>query len=226
MQRVTTIGAVLLALLAIGAVMATAASARTLVLSESGRVLMSGEEFEMEGPPGAFSVRAQEAGFDCGSVSTGVELGVITNSATKDELKLERLNQGYIQGCESGQGFANAYLYLSGPLTLRASGKATGGSVSVDVEFEHIYFHEREYPDVSCIYSRKELSGTNTATSSVQALAVEFAGTLQLASGGYNDGESVPDKHICPKTAEMSLVLNRAEGEGYEPVEEQVLSRQ
>jgi hypothetical protein len=162
-----------------------------------------------------------EEGLSCGSsIFTSVRVDVATNLAAKDELRIEEVQRGYTERCESNSGNAWASLRLAGPLTLRADGAATIGPAGVYLEYEEVYYRGREYENVACSFSRRRLAGTNTATNGVQPLEVAFSGVLPLTRGSYgNDEFVVKDKHLCPKQVHMSLSLPRAFG-----VEEQVVA--
>jgi hypothetical protein len=150
---------------------------------------------------------------------TGLEASVSTNSVAKDELQLYPVLGGNQEPCHSSAG-GNAVVVLetiAGPLKLRATGKASTGPVVVLVEYEHVRYHEVPYEDVECFYTHKTLKGTNTDTVARQKLEVELGSKLALDVAR----SSVNAKHICAKTADMTLSLDSYE---YGVIEEQTLT--
>jgi hypothetical protein len=94
--------------------------------------------------------------------------------------------------------------------------------VVLRVEFEHEAYKGFPYTNIRCFYTRARLSGSNTATATLEKLHVEFGGTLPLnATRSTPSGEKA--KHLCPAEAEMSLSLPITEDE---PGETEVIEEQ
>lgn len=207
-----------IALLAIGGSASATASAKRLVLSEKGVVLAPGDGFELYGL-GNLAVTTATGPIECEDPfgPTGVELGVSTNSAPKDELQSFRVEGGSQEPCHAPSG-ANARLLLyaiGGPWKLGANGAAGTGPVELLVEYELVRYHEERYSDVECVYEHKSLKGSNTATAARQKLEVQLGGTLGLdvSASSFNA------KHLCSRKVEMTLSLD----ESFEEVEEQTV---
>jgi hypothetical protein len=220
MRRVALM-ALTVAVLAMSGIAAGIASAAKLTLSEGGAVLATGAFFEAYGY-NSLSVNTSLGAIECEYyfVQTHMELNVVTNSKGTDELEIGRVNGGGQEACRSFTG--NAFFHLEsldGPLKLRASGKATTGAVALLIEFEHVTYQEERYSDVECFFSAKRLTGSNTATTNRQPLAIELEGQLKLDRSLSSENA----KHICPKTAELSMSFPLTENEeGEEEIEEQL----
>ena len=222
-MRSTAIASVaLIALLAISAAAASTASAKKLILTEGG-TLAPANTFELFGPYNNLEVTTSSGFVSCEeSFSlTGLEVSVLTNSHATDELQVDRVFGGFQDACRSFTGNAYVELSLSGPLKLRASGKASTGAAGLVIGFEHLEYHGTQYPEVNCYFSHKSLSGSNSATATPQELEVQLGGKLALeVSRSAYDG-----KHICPKSAVMSLHLPSTANEAENAViEEQVVT--
>ena len=221
-MRSTAIASVaLIALLALSAAAASTASAKKLILTEGGTTLAPASTFELFGPYNNLEVTTSSGFVSCEeSFSlTGLEVSVLTNSRATDELQVDRVFGGFQDACRSFTGNADVELSLNGPLKLRASGKASTGAAGLVIEFEHLEYHGTQYPEVYCYFSHKSLSGSNSATATPQELEVQLGGKLALeVSRSAYDG-----KHICPKSAVMSLSLPSTANEAENAViEEQV----
>ena len=219
MPRTATAGVALI-VLAIGAAAASTASAARLTLSNSGATLAPADTFEVYGIDNVF-VTTSKGSLECETFQrTGLELSVVTNSKGKDELQIRRLNGGTLEPCRSFTGNADVVsISPSGPLDLRASGRATAGTVAMHIYFEHIEYNEERYSNVECFFSAKSLKGTNTATTTREKLRIELGATLKLDSAQSSENA----KHVCPKTAEIEMSLSRTESEEgvNEAIEEQ-----
>jgi hypothetical protein len=198
------------ALMAVGASTATTASAKRLVLSEDGIALAPGGAVEPYGVDN-LDVTLSTGRVECEDRfhETGLRASVSTNSLPRDELQIDRVLGGDQEPCHS-EGRGNAAIVLeeiAGPLKLRATGKASTGPASVLVEYEHVKYQEVAYGDFECFYGRKALQGGNTATVARQKLELELGGKLALDV----TRSSVNARHICSKTADMTLSLDSYE---------------
>ncbi len=210
MRRMGVATFAVIALLAFGGAVAGTASAKRLVLSEDGIALAPGDGFEIYGVDN-LAVTTSTGAIECEDPfhETSLELGVITNSAPKDELQTSNVIGGRQEPCHAPSG-ANASVSLvtiGTPLKLGANGKAVGGPVELAVDYELVVYHEQRYPDVECVYRHKSLKGTNTATAAPQKLEIELGGGLALdvSSSSFNA------KHVCPKKADMTFSLDSYE---------------
>ncbi len=198
------------ALFAVSATTAATASAKRLILSESGIALAPGAAVEPYGVDN-FDVTLSTGRVECEDRfhETGLQASVSTNSLPRDELQIDRALGGNQEPCHS-EGRGNAVIVLeaiAGPLKLLATGKASAGPVSVLVEYEHVRYREAAYEDFECFYTRKALKGANTATVARQKLEIELGGKLALDV----TRSSVNARHICSKTADMTLSLDSYE---------------
>jgi hypothetical protein len=216
MRRITTSGLLLLVGLAISATAPGLASATKLTLSAGGATLQPGGEGEAFG--GEMSVNTSSGELICPRRESGFFFNVLTNSKTADELKINQLTGGFADGhqCESyfGLGYAYPNLLSKGLLKLRGSGVATLEPVTFRITFEHPSHGE----NTQCIYERKAIRGTNTASPTREDLEINFENQrLPLIRSASNSKE-------CPKEAFISLGVFFAgyEYEGGEPfIEEQ-----
>ncbi|HUA73598.1 MAG TPA: hypothetical protein VL988_02465 [Solirubrobacteraceae bacterium] len=208
MRRMLIATAPLVVLLAL-TFMASAASAKRLVLTEGETALAPLTAFEIYGERN-FEVTTSSGALNCldDFKRNGLELSVLTNSEKKDELEIRRLLGDYEEPCRSFTG--NAFMQLGGigsPLVLGTNGKSKAGPVAIRIEFEHITVERTPYYDVECTYAHKSLGGTNTAGATPQKLEIELFGKL-----GLDVSNSGPEaKHACPKYAEMDLALESTE---------------
>jgi hypothetical protein len=210
MQRLAVTCTTLVALFALSATVSSSASAEKLTLTEGATALQPGDLVWLEGPD-ALSIKA--SGVGCGPSSGTAELGtdVLTNSRKTDKLQLKYIDGTELAApCQSFTGNADASLESLGEVVkLRATGEATVGPVAVEIGFEHEKYREREYHQISCVYRRNTLFGANTATTTAQALHLEFEGDLRLKVSLSSEQA----RHLCPGEAEMSLSLPKVEGE-------------
>jgi hypothetical protein len=215
MGRIMTGGTLLLVALAIGATAPGLASATKLTLSAGGATLQAGEEGEAFG--GEMYVSTSSGELICPRRESGFLFSVLTNSRHADELKIEELSGGLADGhqCESyfGLGYAYPQLLSKGILKLRGSGVATLEPVTFEITFEH----PSQGESTQCVYQRKAIRGTNTASPTKGHLAVSFENQrLALNKSASNSKE-------CPKEAFIEWQLSFAQGESY--IEAQTTTR-
>jgi hypothetical protein len=218
MRRRMITGAVLGAF-AIVAIAAGTASAARLTLSSVGEILAPGVAFEAYGVNG-ISVSTSKGSLECEEYfrRTGLDLTVLSNAKGTDELQIDGVFGSEEEPCRSFTGNAGFALdSLGGPLKLRTSGKATTGRVLLLIHYEHAEYEERGYRDVECFYAAAALKGSNTATPARQLLEIELGAELKLDSSISSENA----KHICPKTAEVSMSLSTVVLEHEEAVEQQ-----
>jgi hypothetical protein len=204
MRRITTIGLALVASLAIATVAAAQASATKLTLSDkTGASLPLNEFFNLFGENNlVINASVEEGEIGCQEpYAAGVELAVLTNEKSTDELKVLTAT-GALHGgavCRSFGGNATVSLN-SGPIKLRANGKATWSAVSVSISFNNIG---------RCSFSVGHLTGTNNATLSRQPLEASFEHKLRLSEEERLEGAH----ERCPKSINMSVALDLTQDE-------------
>jgi hypothetical protein len=212
MKRIGIVALALGATLAMSAMATGTASATKLTLSEGGAALLPAKTFEAFGQDRNLFVTTSLGPLECRRLigENGLEASVVSNSKATDELQITRLFEGEEEeSCESYTGNARFYLEsLTGPLKLRANGRATSGPVELYIEYEHVTVGEETYGAVECYFSSGRLTGTNTATATKQRLEIELEGKLALDRHKGFDA-----KRLCPKTAEMSISLPFTENE-------------
>jgi hypothetical protein len=193
-------------LLAIGAVATSTASAKGLVLSEEGIALAPGAGFDLYGEEN-FEVGTSAGYVSCeeGGHRNDLDVGVLTNSKAKDELQIDDSDL-YAERCESFTGNAGVSGSIEGPLELRRNGTTSTGPVGLRIDFERLVYNGGTR-EAECGYTRKSLKGTNTATSTSQALEVELRGTLKF-DASLSGFEA---KRYCPKQASLVLYLESSE---------------
>jgi hypothetical protein len=219
MRRIKVVGLAVIAVLAMSVTTTGAASAAKLTLSEGGVALAPGDYFELWGSNN-LGVSTSDESIECpDDPYTGLDVNVLTSSKGMDELEIESMF-GTGLACRSEFGNADVYLGSIGKtLKLRSNGKASSGAASMSIDYEWVEYHEQRYDDVSCSFTAKRLTGSNTATASRQGLEVGLGGEFRLESASSSDSEHA--KRLCPKTAGLELSLPNTEGETGGEVEEQ-----
>jgi hypothetical protein len=222
MPRKRFLGLALVVFVITGATATGAAASTRLTLSEGDTALAAGDAFEIYGENNLSLTTSEGPVFECEDLfaRTGLEVSVVTNSKAKDELAIDRTVGPDIGHCRSFTGNVDVAIQaFGGPVVARSNGIATAGEFAVGIWFEHIRYGEGSY-EIECVYDRKHLKGTNSATATKQNLGLEFAAALKLdvAASGTDA------KHVCPKTAEMELSLPSSEYvvPEYGPIEEQL----
>lgn len=221
-SRLAVAGVTLTAMLLAGALAAGTASATVLTLSDAGTPLAPGGEFALFGDEGNVSVETPSEFLDCEFSAATLFISVLTNSKHSDSLEVQDTSGGEGDPCESANGNAFVMLGQLDRLTLRASGGATAGPAGLVIEYEHVHYRERPghregSEPVSCVYSAKKLTGTNTATATKQPLEVDVGAELKLSEVIA----SHQSKGLCPKHASLDVSLPGSEGAGERRIEEQ-----
>jgi hypothetical protein len=204
-HRIATAGIALVMLLAISVAAAGTASAARLTLIEEGTAgtpLAPGDFLEARGEQA--EVYLSPAGghegvgyLGCYKAGRVIEGYVVTNSKRHDEIELSgRELEAYCNYDTSNTGYR-----VSGPLILRANGKATAGSVHLSIYFNFLFYHGQRWEAVLCEYSGRKMTGTDTATTTREYLEIELKGKLR------REGNSFKTKS-CPITGEISLSVS------------------
>jgi len=215
MRRIAMTCLALVALLVVTGAVASTAVAQRLTLSEAGTALQPGSTFELVGQD--LLVTTSRGALECETFFQPPRLAVslLTNSQGRDELQIKRLENAFRQPCRSYTGNAAFFLESLGEvLTLRATGIATAGPVALLIRYEHVEFQE----DVECFFTGNRVTGSNSATATVQPLEVELGGTLKLDPSR----SSVNAKNVCPAEAGIDFSLPSTESELGEVIDEQV----
>jgi hypothetical protein len=201
MRRMTSIGLLVVSVLAMSATTASAAPIPKLTLSQAGVALAPGDTFEVFGQNNV-EVFTSIGNIECveSSLRNGLLLRDLTNSKWVDELEVVETTAfggGECRGPE-GIGEAEVNLRWGAIVKLRANGKAGTGPVSLQLVFERVPYE--------CTFTAGQLTGSNNATSSPESLTLEYDHKLTLnKSASYPKG--------CPKSAELFMFFTSNEGE-------------
>jgi hypothetical protein len=216
MRRLGSIGLGLACALTMSAVLAQAAPAAKLTLSNHEIALPAGELslFEIYDHDNVF-VRTSVGDIECTKdsyASNGLLATVMTNSKATDELELERTTGAlarevdcYTTPSETiySLGYADVSLGWRDALKLRANGKAT-------IKPANLFIFTEKYdlgPELECYFTAAQMTGSNTATASRAPLQLEFKHKFKL--------DKAASSTHCPKTAELEFWLFFTEDEEF-----------
>jgi len=211
MRRVKLAGLTLIVVLAVGAIAAgTASASKKLVLSEAGIALAPGAEFYVYGEDNLL-IRSSYTNIECPEQFQGatLELQVLSNSKSTDELSVKGGGAFLGGNCRTSAGHGHAELSIStGPLKLRATGKATiAGPIVLRIEFES--------PNIRCYFKTGALRGTSSVDATRARLEMEFPGKKLSIDRAFTNAEE------CPKSVIMTVGFDRSEA-GLGEIEAQV----
>jgi hypothetical protein len=209
MRRMTSLGLLVVSVLAMSATAASAAPIPKLTLSQAGVALAPGDTFEV------FDQNNVEVLTSIGNIEcpgrNGLLLRDLTNAKWVDELEVAETTFFGGGECQGPEGIGEVLVNVGwgAIVKLRANGKAGTGPVSLQLVFERAPFE--------CTFTAGQLTGSNNATSSPESLTLEYDHKLTL-NKSFSNGSG------CPKSAVLFMFFthNLVEGPGGGEIDEQI----